>query len=348
MEYRLPEPNYCNSREWDWPFEMFNLDPEELFTTLHDRFNIHKLPLQDLMTFHRDVCESAHSSASLEEFYSQMEERKAERIKEMMLLCFDPKTGEVMTKPGTLNDPMFERGFNGFVRDQRKKVEDRRRASKEILERWRKKQAAAKHVAAAAEAMEAASQKSSHLAPSSYTPSSKSRPSSHSRRHDAATHLSTTESSMARKSGSDEDVQGPERKRWRATSEIFRGDNDVEWNVAWHDKLEVEEPMLMMKNKRTIYSSDREEDSEYMQDPRIHPQSVYEQLLEEGCQDLAQTQIPPPGSYYSPDSYRTREEEEEEERGGGGYMKETQISPQKDMEGPALNDATTEAANAKK
>lgn len=111
MNYTLPQINIYTQEEWSWPFRKFGLEREDLFTTLHDRFNLHQLPLQDPMAFHRDVCESARYSATLEEFYSQMEERKAQRIEEMKEawrniclliatdylvlacpLCYDPET----------------------------------------------------------------------------------------------------------------------------------------------------------------------------------------------------------------------------------------------------------------
>ncbi|EHK16698.1 uncharacterized protein TRIVIDRAFT_232290 [Trichoderma virens Gv29-8] len=195
MEYRLPDPENFFTPEWDWPFLKFQLDPKELFTTLHERFNIHKLPLQDPMAFHKDVCESVNYSATLEEFYSQMEERKTERIKELneawddvcLLMttapwllacqqCYDPDTGDENMDPDTLNASMLEkwhlfnyfsrtlsfdtliRFFDGYVRDYRKEVEDRRRRAKERLENWRKRQAELRRAAAAAEATETVSQ----------------------------------------------------------------------------------------------------------------------------------------------------------------------------------------------
>ncbi|KAL6881318.1 hypothetical protein J3F83DRAFT_49468 [Trichoderma novae-zelandiae] len=190
MEYSLPQINMWTREQWSWPFYKFGLEREELFTTLHDRFNMHQLPLQDPMAFHRDVCESAHYAATLEEFYSQMEERRAERIKEMNKawrnvrllivtdgmvlacpLCYDPETATVRTKPGTLNDsvtqrwhlfnyfsrtPSFDtliRFFDGFVRDSREKDERIHGKARERFRKWREEQAA-KRAAAAAEATE--------------------------------------------------------------------------------------------------------------------------------------------------------------------------------------------------
>lgn len=197
MDYVLPAPNYLSDKEWQWPFNKFSLHPEDLFTTLHDRFNTHKLPLQDPVAFREDVCESARYSATLDEFYSQLEARKIERIKEMnkgwdnvcalvaatpsvmaCQLCYDKVTHKVKTKPGTMNDSMPERWlnfvqfsrspsfdnlvkfFDGFVRDERKQREDLDRWATEGLARIRRKKAMAKQAAAAPEAIEAAAAES--------------------------------------------------------------------------------------------------------------------------------------------------------------------------------------------
>ncbi|PTB70838.1 hypothetical protein BBK36DRAFT_1175723 [Trichoderma citrinoviride] len=195
MEYRLPQINMFTRDEWDWPFLKFNLKREDLFTTLHDRFNMHRLPLQDPMAFHRDVCEAVAYSGTLEEFYSQMEERKAQRAKEMNKawddicfliasgpwvlacpLCYDAETGDVKTPPDTLNDSMpqkwalfnyFSRSlsfdtliryFDGYVRDRRKKVEDRERRADERLARLMRQAAAKRAASAAVDATKAAPQ----------------------------------------------------------------------------------------------------------------------------------------------------------------------------------------------
>ncbi|KAH8120912.1 hypothetical protein FP744_10000963 [Trichoderma asperellum] len=192
MDPALPKPDYRHDLEWYWPFEKFPLDPNDLFTTLHDRFNTRPFPLQDPVAFHRDVYECADSSDTIDELYSRLEERKAQRIEEMSegwdevstllvsfptllscQLCYDPETRDVKMKPGTKNDSMGQRRFaflqyarymsfdnlvrffDGFVRDERDEQEKIRRWADEGLESMRRARAA-KRVAAASGAIEAA------------------------------------------------------------------------------------------------------------------------------------------------------------------------------------------------
>lgn len=191
MDPFLPKPDYDEDPEWYWPFNKFPLDPNDLFTTLHDRFNTRPFPLQDPVAFHRDVYECADSSDTVDEFYSRLEERKAQRIEEMSegwdevstllisfptllccQLCYDPETRDVKMKPGTKNDSMGQRRFaflqyarymsfdnlvtffDGFVRDEREEQEKIRRWANEDIERMRRERAA-KRAAAASRAIEA-------------------------------------------------------------------------------------------------------------------------------------------------------------------------------------------------
>ncbi|KAL6900401.1 hypothetical protein GGI43DRAFT_405347 [Trichoderma evansii] len=197
MDPVLPTPDYRNDLEWYWPFDKFPLDPNDLFTTLHDRFNTRPFPLQDPVAFHRDVYECADSSDTIDEFYSRLEERKAQRIEEMSegwdevstllisfptllscQLCYDPETRDVKMKPGTKNDSMGQRRFaflqyarymsfdnlvrffDGFVRDERDEQDKIIRWADESIERMRR-EGAAKRAAAASGALEAATSDSS-------------------------------------------------------------------------------------------------------------------------------------------------------------------------------------------
>ncbi|UKZ69829.1 uncharacterized protein TrAtP1_010834 [Trichoderma atroviride] len=192
MDPVLPKPDYLQDLEWYWPFAKFSLDPNDLFTTLHDRFNTRPFSLQDPTAFHRDVYECADSSDTRDEFYSRLEQRKAQRIKEMSKgwdevstllwsstllscqLCYDPETRNVKMKPGTKNDSAARRQFafqqyarymsfdnlvtffDGFVRDEREERESMRRRADEAIERTRTARAA-RRAAAASEAIEATS-----------------------------------------------------------------------------------------------------------------------------------------------------------------------------------------------
>ncbi|KAM0259235.1 hypothetical protein ACHAQJ_003440 [Trichoderma viride] len=174
-----------------YPGDKFGLDPNELFTTLHDRYNTNKFPILDANSFHRDVYECADDAETLDQFYSKLEQRKAQRIKELVEAwdeislwlstnpkntfyqpCYNKETGEVKLKPDSLNDNVEQRSmafirftrtlsfdsmvmfFDGFARDEREKHAERRRRRKERQEIL-KKERAAKRLAAASRAIEA-------------------------------------------------------------------------------------------------------------------------------------------------------------------------------------------------
>ncbi|KAM6482606.1 hypothetical protein HDV62DRAFT_390631 [Trichoderma sp. SZMC 28011] len=149
-------PTYSDP-EWCWPFRKFSLKHEDLFTTLHDRFNTQTLPLQDLPAFHSDVCELVLECDTLDELYSALEKRKEQRIKELRTawkdiagtitvrpavmacrVCYEEDHGDTERPPGSQNDTRIERWwsfiqyartpsfdnivafFDGYVRDERK------------------------------------------------------------------------------------------------------------------------------------------------------------------------------------------------------------------------------------
>ncbi|EHK22170.1 uncharacterized protein TRIVIDRAFT_60955 [Trichoderma virens Gv29-8] len=170
MEYFIPKPDYRRSNEWMWPYLDFDMDAEDLFTTLHDRFNTHAMPLQTPRSFYNDVCEVSRQAKSREELYSLLEERKNQRIKEMNKawndigsfislkprlmgcpICYDNHAMDENIPPDSLNDSVVKRWhtafdvmkfssfdtliayFDGFVRDDRKQRDDLRR---DMDERW--------------------------------------------------------------------------------------------------------------------------------------------------------------------------------------------------------------------
>ncbi|KAL7896206.1 hypothetical protein HDV63DRAFT_385133 [Trichoderma sp. SZMC 28014] len=198
MDPVLPKPDYFRDLEWYWPFARLALDPNDLFTTLHDRFNTRPFPLLDPIAFHRDVFECADSSDTTDEFYSRLEERKAQRIEEMSKawrevstllgsfsdllacqMCYDPETRDMKMPPGTKNDSVAERQFafsqyarcrsfdnlivffDGFVRDKREEQERNQRRADEAIEMFRMAQAA-ERAAAASGSVEATSSGSTH------------------------------------------------------------------------------------------------------------------------------------------------------------------------------------------
>ncbi|KAK1974627.1 hypothetical protein LZ30DRAFT_639989, partial [Colletotrichum cereale] len=83
MNPQLPNPNYSTETEFRWPWSKFRLPPEDLFTSLHDRFNTRSSAIQAPYAFHRDVVDCADHSATVDEFYKLLATRKDQRINEM-------------------------------------------------------------------------------------------------------------------------------------------------------------------------------------------------------------------------------------------------------------------------
>lgn len=164
---------------WYWRNDKFGLPPEELFTTLYDRFNTKQFALQDPVSFHRDVRECAETAETRDEFYAELEKRRTKRIGEMSeawkdikcwlsafpqnmfcQICYNEETMEVKVKSNSLNDGPAARSrafnnfartmsfdalivlFDGFARDERKKQEDERCRRMEKRKRFESERAA--------------------------------------------------------------------------------------------------------------------------------------------------------------------------------------------------------------
>ncbi|KAI6306471.1 hypothetical protein MCOR30_011757 [Pyricularia oryzae] len=66
-----------------WPWHKFQLKPNALYTTLHERFNNRTCPIQDPHAFLFDVRSCANESNDVDEFYARLEERRDERVREL-------------------------------------------------------------------------------------------------------------------------------------------------------------------------------------------------------------------------------------------------------------------------
>ncbi|KAH9428657.1 hypothetical protein MCOR02_011203 [Pyricularia oryzae] len=66
-----------------WPWHKFQLKPNALYTTLHERFNTRTCPIQDPHAFLFDVRSCANESNDVDEFYARLEERRDERVREL-------------------------------------------------------------------------------------------------------------------------------------------------------------------------------------------------------------------------------------------------------------------------
>ncbi|KAH6615866.1 hypothetical protein B0J18DRAFT_413198 [Chaetomium sp. MPI-SDFR-AT-0129] len=157
MEGSLPTPQYEYDAEWRWPWWKFELMPDLLFTTLHERFNTRVCPIQDPHSFVCDVRACAIESPDVDTFYARLAERRDQRVAELEAvwsevcsrmrvqlwskpICGNPDCKSLDMedkKPHMKNDKRFARSaalchlsrtmafnslidfFDGFVRDER-------------------------------------------------------------------------------------------------------------------------------------------------------------------------------------------------------------------------------------
>lgn len=66
-----------------WPFWKFGLKKDDLFTTLHDRYNTFASSIQDPEAFHHDVWECSHEARSTDEFHELLASRREQRLREL-------------------------------------------------------------------------------------------------------------------------------------------------------------------------------------------------------------------------------------------------------------------------
>ncbi|KXJ85299.1 hypothetical protein Micbo1qcDRAFT_169510 [Microdochium bolleyi] len=68
---------------WRWPWWKFDLEPSDLFTTLHQKFNTYQAPLQDFEAFHHDVSELGAVATDKADLYRRLAVRQRQRFTEM-------------------------------------------------------------------------------------------------------------------------------------------------------------------------------------------------------------------------------------------------------------------------
>lgn len=69
--------------DWAWPAWKFGMKRNDLFTTLHDRYNTFSFTLQDPEAFHHDVSEISHDAETADEFHRLMADRQRMRLREL-------------------------------------------------------------------------------------------------------------------------------------------------------------------------------------------------------------------------------------------------------------------------
>ncbi|KAI1112155.1 hypothetical protein F5Y14DRAFT_453283 [Nemania sp. NC0429] len=82
MKVKIPNIDWYFDRRFHWPSSKFGMRLDEIFTTLHDRFNTWSMPIQDWEAFHHDVWEISTAAKTKEELMTNLEKRMKQRIEE--------------------------------------------------------------------------------------------------------------------------------------------------------------------------------------------------------------------------------------------------------------------------
>ncbi|KAJ3457244.1 hypothetical protein MRS44_014385 [Fusarium solani] len=78
-----PRVNFEEQAEYRWPFWKVDLDEDDLFGDLHERFNTVPMFIQDPDAFHHDVNEIARQALDKEDFYARLQKRRDQRLDEL-------------------------------------------------------------------------------------------------------------------------------------------------------------------------------------------------------------------------------------------------------------------------
>ncbi|KAK3303005.1 uncharacterized protein B0T15DRAFT_576440 [Chaetomium strumarium] len=76
-------PDFDDNSPWRWPWWKFDMKPEDLFTTLTDRYNTVPYKTQNYEAFHQDVNEIAAKAEDVLDFHQRRALRREQRIQEM-------------------------------------------------------------------------------------------------------------------------------------------------------------------------------------------------------------------------------------------------------------------------
>ncbi|KAM4058662.1 hypothetical protein HRG_006384 [Hirsutella rhossiliensis] len=69
--------------DWAWPAWKFGMRRDDLFTSLHERYNTFTYSLQDPEAFHHDVYEISIDADTPEQFHRLMADRRQQRLREL-------------------------------------------------------------------------------------------------------------------------------------------------------------------------------------------------------------------------------------------------------------------------
>ncbi|OAA81305.1 hypothetical protein LEL_00850 [Akanthomyces lecanii RCEF 1005] len=98
---------------WAWPAWKFNMKRDDLFTSLHDKYNTITFSLQDSEAFHHDVLELSNQADTADEFHQLLAERKSQRTKEIND-CFESLAVEIIANPMLMGTEQWQHALQLF------------------------------------------------------------------------------------------------------------------------------------------------------------------------------------------------------------------------------------------
>lgn len=98
---------------WAWPAWKFNMKRDDLFTSLHDKYNTITFSLQDSEAFHHDVLELSNQADTTDEFHRLLAERKSQRTKEIND-CFESLAVEIIANPMLMGTEQWQHALQLF------------------------------------------------------------------------------------------------------------------------------------------------------------------------------------------------------------------------------------------
>lgn len=98
---------------WAWPAWKFNMKRDDLFMSLHDKYNTVTFSLQDPEAFHHDVFELSTQADTTEEFHRLMAERKGQRTQEISK-CFESLAVEIIANPALIGTDQWQHALQLF------------------------------------------------------------------------------------------------------------------------------------------------------------------------------------------------------------------------------------------
>lgn len=99
--------------DWAWPAWKFGLRRDDLFTSLHERYNTFTYSLQDPEAFHHDVYEISTDADTPEQFHRLMADRRQQRVRELNE-SLDTLAVEIIANPKLMGSDQWQYALQLF------------------------------------------------------------------------------------------------------------------------------------------------------------------------------------------------------------------------------------------